>query len=193
MNQSYLHYRIRYWLHRMRVLGQMDYIHVSSAGIIPFLCVNWYPFNAYDWNNAMADAETLSYMRGRIADHFDRFNARKHYSRRIVYLRGGSNTARALETTSAISQCETVYIDQAMGGTEADQRWVRAHRKILGGDEATSDPDEVLIWPSSLRMLGVGLTNLALEDRRRPAPQLSEDEPDAWMWPEDNTVPRDKF
>src|SRR5262245_30291710 len=108
MNQSYLHYRIRYWLHRMRVLGQMDYIHVSSAGIIPSLCVNWYPFNAYDWNNAMADAETLSYMRGRIADHFDRFNARKHYSQKIVYLRGGSNTARALETTSAISQCETV-------------------------------------------------------------------------------------
>src|SRR5688572_2624627 len=50
-SQSYVHTPIRLALYDAGLLNSLDYVHISTAGVIPHECETWYPFCAYDWNN----------------------------------------------------------------------------------------------------------------------------------------------
>jgi len=102
-SQSHIHRAIRQDLMttgpKGGLLNQIDYIHLSSAGVIPHACEKWYPFTAYDWNNARVDTEALTealevYIAERLMRFVKRFES--HYSHWVTYFRGNSTTSKAI-------------------------------------------------------------------------------------------------
>ena len=98
-SQSYIHYEIRSALYREGLLDQVDYIHVSNAGVVPHEAETWYPFTAYDWNNhGVNDPMLFLALRQTIQRHLIAFLSKfkPHWDVVVPYFRLGSNTHQAM-------------------------------------------------------------------------------------------------
>lgn len=98
------------WIHteikkRLYVSGieNVDYVHISSAGIIPAdACHSESIVNRYDWNGAeIQDPEVTTMLRERIKSRLLTWYelAGRYYTNRLVYLRPTGNTLRAVQET----------------------------------------------------------------------------------------------
>lgn len=93
-SKSFIHTSIRKHLHEIGKLNEIDYIHISNAGIVPASAEMVYPFNAYDWNGQLCTTEVLAYHKEAISRRFehwlDQFS--HFYDGVIIYLRADGNT-----------------------------------------------------------------------------------------------------
>jgi hypothetical protein len=139
-SKSYIHSTIRQKLHEAGYLQQLDYIHVSNAGIIPSEAEMVYPFNAYDHDGADMTAEVSSYFEEKTTARMQQWfaNYGEHYDTFVVYLRYGK-TYRAV--TSAITPTR-LYACMA-----------NVRDGIQLPFAALNDPDDVLTNADNLRGL----------------------------------------
>lgn len=99
-SKSWIHTEIRKHLWEIGELGMLDYIHISSAGIVPHSASQEFgELNRYDWNGAdITDDRVKDALRHRIAQRlrwwWDRVG--QGYARVFVYLRPTGNTLRAV-------------------------------------------------------------------------------------------------
>lgn len=93
--KSYIHMSIRKSLHHTGLLDDIEYAHISNAGIIPSDAGDSYPYDSYDWNNALASPYVVELLRKKMrADltYWDE-NFAHNYSAVVVYLRAPGNTS----------------------------------------------------------------------------------------------------
>lgn len=93
-SKSYIHSTIRKRLYQEGLIDDLDYIHISGAGIIPQDCEMVYPFNAYDGDSSTYPPEVLAHHRRKIADRVEEW-LQEHvdrYDNAVIYLREGGNT-----------------------------------------------------------------------------------------------------
>jgi hypothetical protein len=94
-SQSFVHFSIRRELLIAGLLDRVDYIHISSIGVVPYDVEDWYPFCAYDWNNANVRnpwtfrALQIS-MLARLIKFMQRFQGA--WRKSLFYFREGSHT-----------------------------------------------------------------------------------------------------
>jgi hypothetical protein len=97
-SKSFIHTTIRKKLYELGVLNELDYIHISNAGIIPALAEMTYPFNAYDWDGTLCDPQVREYhiaaLKRRYREWRDTYG--KRYEKIVIYLREGGNTFSAI-------------------------------------------------------------------------------------------------
>lgn len=107
--KSWIHCEIRKALHsavimtgqiHTKMLDQIDYIHISNAGIIPHESSKTESMvNRYDWNGAdITKEEVKDLLRERIRDRLRKWYSEWgiHYKGIIVYLRPSGNTIKAV-------------------------------------------------------------------------------------------------
>jgi len=136
-SHSYIHDAIRRHFHRYGLLRRIDYVHISSCGIVPSDCELW--ATNYDWNNAwVQDTATLTLLRERIAQRLNRFLQQHTFRQALVYLRPGSNTHIAVfdQTVSPVPLVD-VFPRIAEAKIRQELEDVRGWRKH-------EDPDDVL-------------------------------------------------
>jgi len=145
-SKSAIHDRIREALYNADVLDRVDYIHISSAGIIPAEAEMW--ATHYDWNNACIDIDdelTYLLLRRRIQERLSRFLYRFPYGRCFFYLRPESNTWHAvkarLDQSTLTPSFQNVFIAEPVS-SPTKRSW-RLH----------DDPDDVLVEPTTLHMM----------------------------------------
>src|SRR5690606_31679157 len=86
------------------------YIHLSSAGVIPAVFDRCLPFVAYDYDTGVATPEHLDYLRATIGRRASEFFDRFQYKKIFVYIRPGSNTARALVDAGFFERSNVIYV-----------------------------------------------------------------------------------
>ncbi len=148
-SKSFIHSSIRRALHEERQLHDIDYIHISNAGIIPADAEMTYPFNAYDWNGDLCTPGVRDYhiaaIERRFADWLNGFA--DYYGRIVIYLRDGGNTINAVQRVLGRREpgATPIVLVPALAGLEHYPRFVR-----------TRDPDDCLTSHSNL----TGLCNV---------------------------------
>jgi len=114
---SYIHKGIRRGLRKAGVLDKVDYIHISSAGVIPADAELWACF--YDWSNDwIQDEITFKLLQKRISERLAAFLEKFQYQKCFYYVRPGSNTIKAID--------EVVHFIDFCGLG----RWVDAPREL---------------------------------------------------------------
>src|SRR5262249_48248171 len=104
---SAIHYTIRRALHEANVLDKVDYIHVSSGGIIPSEFEAEYPFCAYDWNSRQASPAVLEVLREVVKRRLEDFWTYCVKNKTAVfYLREDGNMIKAVRSASLPSSEE---------------------------------------------------------------------------------------
>ena len=142
---SYIHQSIRKGLLEADLLDKVDYIHVSSAGIIPAEMELWATW--YDWNNEwVQDEYTLLLLQARIAMRLQVFLNRFSYEHMFFYIRLDSNTFKGVKRV----------VDIKIGCWV--NSWWNVFPRISTNDEIQldtlresllrSDPDDILAIPS---------------------------------------------
>lgn len=98
-SKSFIHGMIRHALQRANYLSDVDYIHISNAGLIPQEAETQHPFCAYDWNGDECTPEDTAYHKQVLDRRLRNWceQHRSHYKRIICYLRKGGNTATVME------------------------------------------------------------------------------------------------
>lgn len=139
-SKSFIHSTIRRALHFGGYLNSVDYIHVSSAGIIPSGAEMTYPFNAYDHDGANMTPEAMEYFEKRTGERIRHWllDYGIHYDAFVVYLRYGK-TFRAVTNNLDGGRMFTVEVNQALADTG---EWARL-----------PDPDDCLTHENNLRQL----------------------------------------
>jgi hypothetical protein len=165
-SQSYIHTSIRQSLVGT-FLSDIDYIHVSSAGIIPHECETWWPFCAYDWDNSKisesAREVTFQLLRDIIQDHLLSFLWQfpvSSWKYILFYFREASNTAHAIDDALTflglevdLSRTRRIYVSSELDASTT--RYLRLLYDYV-------DPDAALITGRNLRMLSTALQQLDL-------------------------------
>jgi len=95
-SQSWIHTNIRSALGAS--LEQIDYVHVSSAGIIPHQFETLYPFTAYDWNNVNMAPAMAKALQREIDERFSSFWLifGTQWDHVVPFFRENSNTWKVL-------------------------------------------------------------------------------------------------
>ena len=155
-SRSYVHNRIREGLYNADLLDKVDYIHMSSAGIVPFDCELWYPFFSYDWNNdGIEDPVTFQLLRDRLIARLIEFIERMPYSEMFFYVRPGSNTSEAIKdartrlgepTAKRMHYVFPGMITTNFRPSESVEEELARFRAFVG----RPDPDDILTLPSLL-------------------------------------------
>lgn len=103
-SKSWIHCCIRERLFHDMLLDKIDYIHISSAGIIPHDATKEPSsiINRYDWNSAEAPDDTIKLHKLRIAERLNLWYdiTGKYYNAIYTYLRPNGNTFQAIQTTT---------------------------------------------------------------------------------------------
>ena len=104
-SKSYIHMVIRGELFRYGMLGDIDYIHLSSAGVIPHENSIDFPFYAYDNDSKENTPEILEYYRKSLLQRLNYWydNYGRKYKNIVVYLRPKSNTLKAVIDSNILS------------------------------------------------------------------------------------------
>jgi len=86
------------WIHT-EIRRQLNYVHVSNAGVVPHEFERVYPFTAYDWNNAYMEPAMAKPLRKMIDERFKAFwsSFGTHWNYVVPYFRSNSNTWKVLE------------------------------------------------------------------------------------------------
>ena len=108
-SQSYIHAELRKDLRSAGLLNCVDYIHVSSGGIVPHAYETQYPWTAYDWNNSWIDpGDEVTFqllrqaIRLRFVDFIRTITTRSGgWKRMLCAFRESSNTMLALQAATA--------------------------------------------------------------------------------------------
>jgi len=155
-SRSYVHNRIREGLFDANLLDKVDYIHMSSAGIVPFDCELWYPFFSYDWNNDCIDDEvTFKLLRDRLSARLTEFIERMGYAEMFFYIRPSSNTSAAVKVARkrlgepTAKRMHYVFPSHIEADYEPSKRVANElarFRSFVG----RPDPDDILTLPSLL-------------------------------------------
>jgi hypothetical protein len=95
--KSHIHYVLRNYLAKVGLMDKLEQWHLSSAGVIPHVMHEEYPYAHYDWNNEWATPETLTLLRdsitSRLAEWWSWYGPTKLV---FFYLREDSNTLNAV-------------------------------------------------------------------------------------------------
>lgn len=168
-SKSFIHATIRKHLWHENVLGKMDYIHISNAGVIPSGAEMTYPFNAYDHNGAEMTPAVAEYFEKLTEDRL-RYWASKfasYYDGFVVYLRDGK-TMRA--ATRALGHLHNIQFVAAK--VHDDLPFARL-----------PDVDDCLVRVDNLEDLTVAITNAedyegsdAIEDEENDDDLIDNDE-----------------
>lgn len=94
-SKSYIHSNIMRQLFKVNLLDEIDYIHISNAGIIPSSAEMTYPFNAYDHDGSQMSVENQEYFTKVLTERMRWWadNVGINYKKIIVYLRRGKTWA----------------------------------------------------------------------------------------------------
>jgi hypothetical protein len=146
---DYLHYTLRRNLAMTKLLDELDYWHISSAGIIPHERMTQYPYYAYDWNNEWGDETTNEILEKaitrRLDEWFEAYVAREGYKRPvIVYAREGGHTIYAVRQ-SRLGSIATII------GADPSDRAVQSVR--FGLLPSAVDVNDYLITPRNLAIM----------------------------------------
>jgi len=144
---SYIHRGIRHALRKGGVLDKLDYIHISSAGVVPADAELW-AVN-YDWNNEWIQGEmTFKLLQKRIVERLSAFVEKFQYEKKFVYLRPNSNTLKAVQLVGELDK-DFIYVFPANPNRPLTLS-KRAQRELseIRADGLHDDPDDVLIVPS---------------------------------------------
>jgi len=109
---SFIHYLLKSELQNQKMLDQVDYIHVSSAGVIPCEYEHWEPFVNYDWNNQTATPASLRLLQKRIEQRLQTFLEKFRWKRCYYYFREDSNTAVAVRKIIADQPQTVAFLGQ---------------------------------------------------------------------------------
>ena len=146
-SMSWIHYGIRKALYEAGLLDQIEYWHLSSAGLIPSCLEEVAPFCCYDWNNDQASVQDLKELRETLGAYFASWMSRYAipFNKTVVtYFRSGSNTQRAIAGASESSRAVMILA--------ADDPPPEMLKPItLNG--AYQDPDCALLCVSGLQAL----------------------------------------
>lgn len=146
---SYIHRGIRKAFREGKILNEIDYIHISSAGIIPAEAELW-AVN-YDWNNSWVQDElTSKLLRERIAKRLSDFIGKFSYENKFVYLRPLSNTLKAIQSIGNFEN-DFTYVFPAT----YNKRFEYSSKELyelheIRADGLHPDLDDLLILPSIL-------------------------------------------
>lgn len=96
-SKSYIHSKIREHLFLNGSLDEIDYIHISSAGIIPHEHSLTTPFDSYDWDNSKASPEVRKMLRRTLVKRLQWWLKEygSQYKKIVVYLRKQGSTLSA--------------------------------------------------------------------------------------------------
>jgi hypothetical protein len=96
-SKSYIHSQIRKTLHKIGILKNLEYGHLSNAGIIPAVAENIYPFNSYDWDDSKNSDVGKSALQERLYQNIQEWHNRfsHNYEKIIIYLREGGKTTQS--------------------------------------------------------------------------------------------------
>lgn len=145
---SYIHRGIRRFL-GPELVSKMDYIHVSSAGVIP-AAAELHAVN-YDWNNEWVQDEfTLNVLRDAIHTHLYQFFLRFRYEKVLVYLRPEGNTYRAVQ--KAFDAGRRSWVD-VYPNLDKTLPFYATEINDVRSDGLYPDPDDDLIIPSRGRLM----------------------------------------
>lgn len=97
-SKSFIHTSIRKRLYQEGLLDDVDYIHISGAGIIPQSAEMVYPFNAYDGDSSTYSPDVKAHHVAAIKRRFLEWHRdyADAYDEVIIYLRAGGNTEGAI-------------------------------------------------------------------------------------------------
>ena len=140
---SYIHRSIRKGLFEENLLDRMDYIHISSAGIIPAEMELW--ATSYDWNNEwVQDRYTFALLQKRIAERLSVFLDTFSYKYLLFYIRPESNTFKGVK----------MVVDGSGLRWWSVFPYISSHEKAALDRFCLSslreDPDDMLAMPSAI-------------------------------------------
>ena len=148
-SHSFIHYGIRKALFEAELLDEIEYWHLSSAGVIPSCMEEEVPYCCYDWNNAHATEDDLRALREYLEDHY--LHWLKQYisplkKSVVTYFRPESNTRQAIDRVIyRPSETPVIHVEPTR------RRSTKYTCASLLGEYA--DPDGLLLHTHNLRYL----------------------------------------
>lgn len=150
---GYIHHGIRRALYDADLLDKVDYIHISSAGIVPAEAELW--ATLYDWNNEeVQDDITFTLLRNRIKERLVAFLTKfgKDYDNIFFYIRDTGNTKRAVDSAledmpEIKGKCHFVY--PTLGDAYSKEQQQKA-LDYMAAYQIRKDPDDILVCNETL-------------------------------------------